>query len=262
MTASSSVGTSSGGAAGLLERGEDLERLGALLAAALGGEGGLAVVEGPAGIGKSSLLAAAQASSGGFRALRARGSELETAFSFGVVLQLLDPVVRTVSEAEQGEVFSGAAGLVRQLFQPGTAPVGPDFDKDFATLYGLYWLLAGLSERSPLLVLVDDLQWVDEPSLRFLTFLTPRLEGLPVAVLAATRPPQAGDRSDLSSQLTAAAQVVIQPRPLSQAAISELVGRRLPTADHALVEAVSSATGGNPFYVRALLEEVSSAAPR
>ena len=65
-------------------------------------------------------------------------------------------------------------------------PAGAELS--FATLHGLYWLLVNLAERGPLVVSVDDLHWVDEPSLRFLTFVHARLEGLPVLLVVATRP--------------------------------------------------------------------------
>jgi predicted ATPase len=52
----------------------------------------------------------------------------------------------------------------------------------------LFWLTANLCARKPLLLVVDDLHWADVPSLRFLTYLLPRLEGMPLMVLAGLRP--------------------------------------------------------------------------
>src|SRR6185503_10607909 len=84
-----------GRAEALLERDRELESLRAALAEAVGGEGRLALVEGPAGIGKSRLLAElrAAAEEDGFRVLTARGSELEREFPFGVVRQLFEPAL-------------------------------------------------------------------------------------------------------------------------------------------------------------------------
>ena len=79
----------------LLERDRELESLRAALAEAASGEGRLALVEGPAGIGKSRLLAElrAAAEEDGARVLTARGSELEREFPFGVVRQLFEPAL-------------------------------------------------------------------------------------------------------------------------------------------------------------------------
>ena len=77
----------------LLERDRELGVLEDLIQGALEGRPGLALVEGPAGIGKSRLLAATReaAEGAGFRVLAARGSDLERELPFGVVRQLFDP---------------------------------------------------------------------------------------------------------------------------------------------------------------------------
>jgi len=78
---------------GLLERDDELEHVEAALAQARAGRGRIVVVEGPAGIGKTALLAAARtaAADEGMRVLRARANELERDFVFGVVRQLFEP---------------------------------------------------------------------------------------------------------------------------------------------------------------------------
>ena len=79
---------------GLFERGLELEELEAEIAAAAAGSGRLVVIEGPAGIGKTRLLAEAGDGRGGpMRVLSARGSELEREFPFGVVRQLFEAAV-------------------------------------------------------------------------------------------------------------------------------------------------------------------------
>jgi hypothetical protein len=85
----------------LLERDEELERLNLLLDAAAGRDGRLAVIEGPAGIGKTRLLAAVRenAAERGMQVFRARGSDLEGEFSYGVVRQLFErPLARAGPE--------------------------------------------------------------------------------------------------------------------------------------------------------------------
>ena len=85
----------------LLEREDDLARIDGALARARDGRGTLVVVEGPAGVGKTALLADARAiaESAGMQVLRSRGAELEREFAFGVVRQLLEPALRGVDDA-------------------------------------------------------------------------------------------------------------------------------------------------------------------
>ena len=76
---------------GLFERGRELEQLDAHIGRAAAGDGGVVVVEGPAGIGKSRLLAEARRrADGSLLVLSARGSQLEGEFAFGVVRQLFE----------------------------------------------------------------------------------------------------------------------------------------------------------------------------
>jgi len=87
----------------LLERDRQLEQIRGCLQRAREGHGKALVVEGPAGIGKTMLLAAARdlAPGEGFRVLRARGAELEREFAFGLVRQLVDAVVVGATDSER-----------------------------------------------------------------------------------------------------------------------------------------------------------------
>lgn len=172
----------------ILEREEEIAALSAAAAGAAAGHGGLVLVEGPAGIGKTTLLRAACARCDGLRVLTARGLALERGFPYGIVRQLLDAV-----RADDG-LLDGAAGLAARVFD--WAEAGPvEDDVPYATMHGLYWLVANLAVRQPLLLAVDDLHWADAPSLRWFTHLAARLDGLPVALFLAVRdgpdqPPQ------------------------------------------------------------------------
>ena len=114
------------------------------------GRGRLVVVEGPAGVGKTALLAEARAiaESSGMQVLRSRGAELEREFAFGVVRQLLEPVLRGVDDPEG--LFQGPAGVAAGLLGLPGAPAHDgaafaDQDSSFAVLHGLYWLCADLA---------------------------------------------------------------------------------------------------------------------
>src|SRR6266566_9143063 len=109
----------------LLERSEELARIESALAEARAGRGTFVVIEGPAGIGKTALLAAARkaAADGGMRVLRSRGTELERDFAFGVVRQLFEPPLAEASEVERADLLQSAAGVAAGVLElPGAPP--------------------------------------------------------------------------------------------------------------------------------------------
>ena len=92
------------------------------------------------------------------------------------------------------ELLAGAAVLAEPVFAATAAPA-EGADASHSVLHGLYWLVANLAERSPLLLAVDDVHWADGPSLRFLLYLARRLEGMPVALVLALRTGEAERRA-------------------------------------------------------------------
>jgi DNA-binding CsgD family transcriptional regulator len=222
------------------------------------GRGRLVLVEAPAGLGKTSLLRAAleAAAAAGFTCLRARATELERDFAYGCVRQLLEPVVASLSEAEREPLFEGAAVLAKPLFTPtGGAQSMPSGNGSFAMLHGLYWLVNNLSDEGPVAMLVDDLQWSDTESLRFLNYLAPRLDGLPLAVLAAMRSGEK-DKPDLARLAAGPEATVLRPEPLSTEATATLCEQKLGAGvAPEFSGACREVTGGNPFYLEALLRE-------
>src|ERR687886_2484485 len=109
----------------LLERSEELGRIESALADARSGRGAFVVVEGPAGIGKTALLAAARtaAADAGMRVLRSRGTELESDFAFGVVRQLFEPALAEAPESERAELLQAAAGVAATVLGLPGAPM-------------------------------------------------------------------------------------------------------------------------------------------
>jgi DNA-binding CsgD family transcriptional regulator len=247
------------GARSLLERDRELAELEALLAEARESRGRLALIEGPAGIGKTRLLGALRelALARGMSVLVARGGELERDFGFGIVRQLLEPALMRADAGERESLLAGAARLSEPVFaaQPGEDEGGGD--PTHAVLHGLYWLVANLSERVPLLLAIDDIQWADPPSLRFLHHLVPRLDGLPTAVAICARAGEASDEAGLLAALELEAAPVLRPEPLSQAGVAKLVRAELgPEATDELCAACHDATRGNGFLVTELLHEL------
>jgi DNA-binding CsgD family transcriptional regulator len=243
---------------GLVDREPELERLLARIDAAAAGRGSLMLVEGPAGIGKTRLLAAGQelAADRGLSALVARGSELERDFPFGAVRQLLEPHLGALDPDEHAAVFAGGAAHALPLFAHADGTGG---DPDYATLHGLYWVLVALSHRRPLILCVDDVHWLDAPSLRFLDFLARRIDGMRLLLCGALRPAEAGTDRTLISELALAPGVeIMRPAPLTPAGASSLIAAELAPPEPAFVQECVTTTGGNPFYLTALVREAAA----
>jgi DNA-binding CsgD family transcriptional regulator/tetratricopeptide (TPR) repeat protein len=221
--------------------------------------GALVVIEGPPGIGKTRLVAAARehGRSEGFLTLSARASELEVGVPFGVVRQLLDPLVLGADPGERARLFEGAAAGAESVFMGAAAD---DASEDaFPKLHGLFWLLSDLAQRRPLLLLVDDAHWGDAGSLQLLAFLAPRLDDVAIAVVVATRPVGETGNALLARIRTDPAASVVTPTPLSVDAVRELAAGSLAAdPDPSFVSACADATGGNPFFVSELLREISA----
>src|SRR5215218_6290614 len=247
----------------LLERSEELARIESAFAEARSGRGVFLVLEGPAGIGKTALLAAARtaAAESGMRVLRARGTELERDFAFGVARQLFEPSLVDASEHERADLLHGAAGVAAGLLglpdaPPAAVPPSWGIDPSFAILHGLYWLCANLSAADALCVIVDDAHWADAASLRYLAFLLTRLEELHAALVLATRPYEEGtDAGLLATLMIDPSAEVIRLPPLTEGAVAQLVESRLHgTPDPVFVDTCVRLTHGMPFLVRELVE--------
>jgi hypothetical protein len=120
--------------------------------------------------------------------------------------------------------------------------------------------MVNLSTEAPLLLAVDDLHWCDRTSLRFLGYLTRRLESLPILVVAGLRPSEPGADEALLAELTGdpAAQR-LAPQPLSPGASADLVHERLGAeVEPAFADACHASTRGNPLLLNELLKTLES----
>jgi tetratricopeptide (TPR) repeat protein/DNA-binding CsgD family transcriptional regulator len=195
------------------------------------------VVEGAPGTGKTAALddLAARWEASGRHVVRARGSALESDLPFGIVAQLFDLIDPAVVPAEA----MGALQL--------TAPAA-----DFAVLHGVYRLAATLAGTSGLLIAVDDAHFADAASLRWLAYLTLRVQRLPIAVVLTVG---AGERCDDPSYgeiMAACGRVVLDN--MSADAIAALFS---PAPAPEFVAACLEATGGNPLTVTRLVKALA-----
>ena len=242
----------------LFDREDDLAAIDAALAEAVGGAGGVLLIEGPAGIGKTVLLdqLRRRACALEMTVRTARGGELERGFGFGIVRQLLEAALVGADAAERDRLLAGAARLAEPVFTDVSAAEETG-DVAFATLHGLYWLVVNL-----------DRAWPAGPRGRR------RAVGrrTVVTVLASPRAPPrrtAGrawrwpceraptrHRQDLGSLMLEARPPILRPRPLGESAVASLVRASLgDDASAQLCRACAEATGGNPFLLSELLGE-------
>src|SRR5262249_12232915 len=205
----------------------------AVVDAASSGAGRVVAIEGRAGMGKTRLVAEVRslASAAGFEVLLARSADLEQEFAFGVVRQLFEPYLASLSTEERDEALSGTAGLSERLFGDEELTGAAAGDVSFAVLHGLYWLAANLAAQRPTAIVVDDLHWTDAPTLRWLAFLGRRLEGLPLLLVLGLRPPEQSVETDLLTELISDPTVlVIRPIALSEPAVGALVAQETGSA--------------------------------
>ncbi|GGX25067.1 helix-turn-helix transcriptional regulator [Streptomyces noursei] len=159
-------------------RDEELRRIELLLADALRGQSAALLLHGEAGTGKTALLEHAAARAQGLRVLRVEGIESEMELGFSGLHQLFLPVLQVLDRlpAPQAQALRSVSGLV-------DAPVRDRLTVALATLS----VLAEAAADTPLLCLVDDLQWLDQPSVDVLAFAARRLRAEGVAMLFAAR---------------------------------------------------------------------------
>jgi DNA-binding NarL/FixJ family response regulator len=245
----------------LVEREGELAALDDLLAGAIEGSGRLALIEGPAGVGKSQLLGEARdRADGSMTVLGARASELEREFPFGVVRQLFEGLL--AEPMRRKRMLDGAAAPAQAVFGalPEPSENGDAGSASFAALHGLFWLALNLAEERPLLLAIDDLQWCDRPSLRFVAYLTRRLEGVPILVPATIRTTDPGTDPALLAEIAHDPMTVaLRPGPLSRAGVVECVHAQLgESADEGFASACYDSTGGNPLLLRQLLRALDA----
>ena len=223
--------------------GRDLElaQLRALLEATRGGATTTLVVEGEPGIGKTTLLEAAEQMATGFRCLWVRGVESESVLAHAGLLQALSPIRDRLAEmpGAQATALSLALG-----WGSATAP-----SERFLVAAAVLSMLAAQAEQTPVLVLVDDLQWVDRESAAALGFAARRLGEDPVCFVWAAR------SGSISPELVQGMPVVTLAG-LSSADAQAVVPDRVADG---VVEHLVDDTGGNPLAILEIARRLTDA---
>jgi ATP/maltotriose-dependent transcriptional regulator MalT len=203
------------------------------------------VVQGEPGIGKTTLWAAgvARALEGGFRVLSARPAEAESVMAYASLADLLGGLdVAAWAELPDPQRLA----VDRILLRTNADDLATD---QRAVAAGFLSVIEHLSAESPVLVAIDDLQWLDLSSRQILAFAARRIRGR-VALLATVRTdPDGGDRASWLQMPRPDGIQRIQVPPLSlgalHAVLSERLGRSFSRPTMVRIEEVS---GGNPFY--------------
>ncbi|GAA0592580.1 LuxR C-terminal-related transcriptional regulator [Kutzneria viridogrisea] len=227
----------------LLERHEELARARAAVGRALAGGGTSLVVSGPLGAGKSALLReiGLLASEQGAEVLRADASRAETHLGFAVVRQLFEPVLPIADER-----------LDRWA--------NPERGEDPTALHGLTELLRHRAEDRPLVLLLDDVQWSDQPSLCWLDFVQHQLADLPVVLVLTAGAGDPAAATLLVREILGNAAETLTLQPLSQQAVGELVAERFGgTGDERFVPDCHEVSAGNPMVLRFVLDSLHAA---
>ncbi len=162
----------------LVGRDRELAALRAHVEQIRNGRGAAVLVTGEAGTGKTVLVQAAANEAPDVSVLRCRGVEAEIALPYGGLHALLQPLADDLSALsdQQREALSAALALQQ------SAPASP-IEVAMATLT----LLASAAANQPLVILLDDAQWLDPASLTVFAFIGRRLDHDPVLLLATTR---------------------------------------------------------------------------
>src|SRR4051794_12491970 len=195
--------------------------------------GGVSLVRGEPGIGKSALLAAAaaEARDHGIQVLSAVGVQSETYLPFGGLHQLLQPILCLAEglPARQRDALLSVFGMsddgARELFLIGLATLE---------------LIGEKAASSPILLIVEDLQWLDDPSCAVLAFVARRLEAEGIVMLVAIR-----DGSE--TPFDGAGLPELRLQGLDPIASEALLDARAPGLEPVLRERILLEAAGNPL---------------
>ncbi|HEY1367644.1 MAG TPA: AAA family ATPase [Gaiellaceae bacterium] len=229
----------------LVGRAPERERIRALLAQAQAGRSGVLLARGTIGVGKTTLLADAAGLGEGMTVLRARGVESESELPFAGLHELVRPLVGRIDALAPAQ----AAALSSALGLGPPAALADRFTICAATLS----LIAAAAEEAPILILVDDAQWLDSASAEAIAFAARRLDADRVAAVIALR-------HGSPSPLAAAGFDELLVEPLDRAESRELLSRAFAAeVTDEVVDWIWERALGNPLALLEFAGGLSSA---
>ncbi|TGB09817.1 ATP-binding protein [Streptomyces palmae] len=222
--------------------------------------GGVIAFAGPAGVGKTALLAELRRQAAGRRCtvLFARGGEHEQGVAFHVVRQLLQPLLAAVGEDEHrrilGSWYDIVAPAVGLVASPDAGAPDPQGVRD-----GLDWLVTRLAvEYAPVVMVLDDAHWADAESLDWFTRFAPRAQDLPMLLAVGYRPEDlSADAADFRRLAERQGSRPHLLAPLTPAAVVRMVRDVLgEEAEDGFCRECWAVTGGNPFELVELTAKI------
>ncbi|MGW2959326.1 ATP-binding protein [Streptomyces sp. NPDC001220] len=228
----------------MIGRDKELRTLRGLLADAAAGHGSALLVHGAAGVGKSALLRAvgAEAVESGFKVLRTSGVEPERWLPFAALQMLLQPVAPGMKDLPAPHRLALSGAFSARDTEPEIYRVG----------LAVLELLADAANRQPLLLLVDDLQWIDSSSRDVLKFVSRRTRDHAVQVIAAARVQYSESYVLLDLPL----------EPLGRPAAAELLDAGAPDLPASLRTLILERAAGNPLALVELPKAVQGVPPQ
>ncbi|BEP14508.1 LuxR family transcriptional regulator [Acidothermaceae bacterium B102] len=239
-------------------RAAELAALDAAGHAAIAGSGGLVLVAGETGVGKSRLIAefVARSQAEGVRVLRGSGVELlGGSLPYGLVLDLL----LSAGDASPAELFAKVLGPDHSAGSDSRLDTGADPGiARIRLLAPLLGSLVALTENGPIVLVVEDLHWADPSSLDAITWLINKLPTLPVALVATYRTSDLDREHPLRRMLVALdhhpSVTRLELGPLSRDDVAELASTMAGAQDDAAwVDEVHRRSEGNAFFAEELL---------
>lgn len=224
----------------LVGRADEIAHLHGLLRSAAAGAGGLAVITGEPGVGKTRLVeaAATAAAAAGMQVRIGRGVDREVERALGVALDALGLRL---------DQLVGVSAATRFVLEAGTTAASA-----FLLADRLLEVVEGLCTTGPVLLAVEDLQWSDTATLAWLRAIAERAAALPLAVLVTTRP--VADGTEVGRTLDALGAPVVTVAPLADDEVSALVTGVLGHPPDPALRAALDEVRGNPLLVLAVLE--------